>query len=1018
MKTNKLKSIMLLIGIFFSVGMSAFEVDGIAYEITSNTDMTVQVISKSGGYSGDVVIPEEIIYNDKKYTVTAIKSASTSSLGVFYNNTEMTSISLPKTLTSIGLFAFSGCTGLTSVVISDLSAWCRVSFSGFDGNPLYYAKHLYMNGHEVKELIIPNDVTCIGNSSFSGCNGLTSITIPNGVTSIGNEAFYGCSGLTTVNIPNSVTTIGDWAFFGCSGLTSISIPSGVTFIGRSTFHNCSGLTSISIPNSVTSISSYAFYDCSGLTTVTIGNSVSSIGYEAFSGCSGLTTVTIPNSVTSIGDLAFWRCSGLTSISIPNSVTTIGESAFSNCSGLTSITIPNSVTTIGKGIFSGCSGLTSITIPNSVTSIGESSFAHCNSLTSVTIPSSVTSIGNSAFYNCSGLTTMTIPNSVTSIGKSMFYNCSSLTSITIPNSVTSIGNAAFYKCRKISDIKLPENLEYIGESAFYGCYNLTTLYLPHKLKTIGESAFYNCYQIKDLIIPNTVTSLGAKAFQFCTGLESVNIGENVVYIKENLFNGCSDIKKVISGIKEPMNMVSSVFDNSVYTNAELIVPEGCLSKYQACDGWKNFVNIKDTGGGIPYKDKLSLDKATGYTGKQVVLPIKLINESEIAGVQFKMTLPAGVSVALNSKNKLMFSKTERDADHTLSGSKAEDGSYTILLYSADSEAITGNEGSIIDVTLDIDKEMQDGTYEIKISDIVLSTTKAQKINADDVTAQLEVKSYVLGDPNNDGSIDVVDITMIANHILGNNPENFIFAAADVDADGTVDVNDIISIANIILYGSSSNAKPSMAKASNHLANNVTSNDSNGDGFTVKNVSVEKGGTVTVDFELTNAAHDFSGIQFDIDLGEGLSFATKSNGKVNVTKGARLEDEDFTLSVAKQEGNQYRALGYYTDGSVIPEKSGTLFTLTLQADDSLADGKTFNCQLDNITLSTKNNEKIQQETQTFTVTIGDATGISYLFNEDGTPAVMYDLTGKRIETPAKSGQVIIIKKDGKVVKVFKK
>ena len=124
------------------------------------------------------------------------------------------------------------------------------------------------------------------------------------------------------------------------------------------------------------------------------------------------------------------------------------------------------------------------------------------------------------------------------------------------------------------------------------------------------------------------------------------------------------------------------------------------------------------------------------------------------------------------------------------------------------------------------------------------------------------------------------------------------------------------------------------------------------------------------------------------------------------------------MAKQEGNQYRALGYYTDGSVIPEKSGTLFTLTLQADDSLADGKTFNCQLDNITLSTKNNEKIQQETQTFTVTIGDATGISNLLNEDGTPAVMYDLTGKRIETPAKSGQVIIIKKGGKVVKVFKK
>ncbi len=434
-------------------------------------------------------------------------------------------------------------------------------------------------------------------------------------------------------------------------------------------------------------------------------------------------------------------------------------------------------------------------------------------------------------------------------------------------------------------------------------------------------------------------------------------------------------------------------------------------YQRCNGWKNFIKIKED---INNKDHLFISHLTGIAGEQIILPIKLVNENDIAGVQFKLTLPEGISVALNSKNKLMFSKTERDENHTLSCSKGEDNHYTVLLYSADSEAICGNEGNIIDVTLNVDKDMKEGTYEIKLSEIVLSTTKVEKIITDEISVKIEVNApeYKSGDPNNDGSIDVVDITMVANYILGNDPENFIFAAADVDADGTVDVNDIISIANIILYGSSSNAKPNRMKAGQ-----VTSGADN-DGFTVNNVSVQKGGTVKVDFELTNATHDFSGIQFDIDLGEGLSFATKSNGKVNVTKGARLEDEDFILSVAKQDGNSYRALGYYTDGSVIPEKSGTLFTLTLQADESLTDGKTFDCQLSNITLSTKNSEKIQQDAQTFTVTIGDAADILNLNNEDGTPGVIYDLTGKRIETPAKSGQVIIIKKGVKVVKVIKK
>ena len=121
------------------------------------------------------------------------------------------------------------------------------------------------------------------------------------VTSIGESAFSYCSSLTSVTIPNSVTTIEDDAFFVCSGLTSVTIPNSVTGIGNSAFRSCSGLTSITIPNSVTSIGNSAFRNCSGLTSVTIPNSVTSIGSAAFSGCSGLTSVTIPNSMTSIGE---------------------------------------------------------------------------------------------------------------------------------------------------------------------------------------------------------------------------------------------------------------------------------------------------------------------------------------------------------------------------------------------------------------------------------------------------------------------------------------------------------------------------------------------------------------------------------------------------------------------------------------------------------------------------------------------------------------------------------------------
>ena len=211
----------------------------------------------------------------------------------------------------------------------------------------------------VKRIIIGNRVTTIGQTAFSGCSSLTSVTIPNSVTTIGGYVFSGCTSLTSVTIPNSVTTIGEAAFSNCSSLTSVTIPNNVTTIGEDAFSNCRSLTSITIPNSVTTIGGWAFSDCSSLTSVTIPNSVTTIGGWAFSICSSLTSVTIPNSVTTIGDNAFMGCSSLTSVTIPNSVTRIGSEAFSECTNLQKGNIGNSVKTIGEFAFNKCTNITQI-----------------------------------------------------------------------------------------------------------------------------------------------------------------------------------------------------------------------------------------------------------------------------------------------------------------------------------------------------------------------------------------------------------------------------------------------------------------------------------------------------------------------------------------------------------------------------------------------------------------------------------------------------------------------------------
>ena len=275
-------------------------------------------------YKGNIVIPDEVTYMNRTRKVTSIgtyafynsygltsitipNSVTTIGSYAFYNSYGLTSITIPNSVTTIGESAFEDCTGLTSVtignsvtsiersafkgcnklekvIVSDIAAWCSIKFEYYqDSNPLCYAHHLYSDENtEIKDLIIPNSVTSIGNYAFYKCSGLTSVTIPNSVTTIGNLAFDECTGLTSVIIPNSVTSIGNYAFSFCTGLTSVTIPNSVTSIGSYAFEYCTGLTSVIIPNSVTTIGSEAFYCCRGLTSVTIGSGVTRIGERAFS----------------------------------------------------------------------------------------------------------------------------------------------------------------------------------------------------------------------------------------------------------------------------------------------------------------------------------------------------------------------------------------------------------------------------------------------------------------------------------------------------------------------------------------------------------------------------------------------------------------------------------------------------------------------------------------------------------------------------------------------------------------
>ena len=487
------------------------EIDGIHYELESSTKTASVTYTGSSGnynpsstaYTGSITIPSTVTSGSTTYSVTYI-----------------------------GEYAFSGCSGLTSITI-------------------------------------PNSVTTIRYCAFEYCSGLTSITIPNSVTAIESYAFYCCSGLTSITIPNSVTAIGLYAFSGCRGLTSITIPNSVTSIGEDAFSGCTGLTSVTINSNDLVSKSYTL--SSNLSSIfgtqvkeyIIGEAVTTIRNFAFDGCTSLTSITIPSSVKSIGNYAFSGCTGLTSVTIPSSVTSIGSNAFSGCTGLTSIKVDAGNTkydsrndcnaiieTATNTLVAGCKNTT---IPNSVTTIGDHAFYCCSNLTSITIPNSVTTIGNYALYYCSGLTSITIPNSVTTIGNNAFCLCSSLTSITIPNSVTTIGDAAFAGCSGLTSIKVDAGntkydsrndcnaiIETATNTLVAGCKNTT---IPNSVTTIGDAAFYGCSGLTSITIPNSVTTIGNYAFSDCTGLTSITIPNSVTSIAQYAFSGCTGLTSI-------------------------------------------------------------------------------------------------------------------------------------------------------------------------------------------------------------------------------------------------------------------------------------------------------------------------------------------------------------------------------------------------------------------------------------------------------------------------------------------
>lgn len=469
----------------------------------------------------------------------------------FYDVTNITKASVPKTVESIGSGAFSSEANITEITIPfigpkvDGGYHFGYIFAGSKGTSMNISGNTYIIPSTLKKVTVTKQ-TFVPKNAFAECVNFEEIVLPTNITSIGESAFYNCSSLKHINIGNEVKSIDRYAFYGCSGLTDIEVPqnteikdyafdetgivkskNGVIYIGG-TLYKYNGTMpqnyTLNINEGTVVVNKYAFQGCSGLTNIIFPNSLKRIETNAFKDCTSLAELTIPNSLQQIGYQAFYGCNALTSVSIPFVGYELNSNEYFNVifgnvpTKLVNVKITGGISRISANAFSGCGNIKSVVLPDTVESIGENAFKGCAALNSINIPDNVTEIGQYAFYGCSSLVDVTLPNKLTKLPSYCFYGCTKLETVQLPSRLEEIGQYAFQNCSSLKSIIIPSEVKIIGSHAFGGCTSLTTVtFNGEKLENIGSYAFQGCSTLSEIIISASVVMVGEYAFSECPNL---------------------------------------------------------------------------------------------------------------------------------------------------------------------------------------------------------------------------------------------------------------------------------------------------------------------------------------------------------------------------------------------------------------------------------------------------------------------------------------------------------------------
>ncbi|MBR7183068.1 MAG: leucine-rich repeat domain-containing protein [Alistipes sp.] len=523
---------------------------------------------------GDITLPADYI-NGKSYILNGLAGVTSITLATgietigdfaFMNCTDLKQVILPESLKKINNAAFNGCTNLETINIpttveniancfqetaisridiTDLSAYCKINFSGYAS--LFKYDHdntgLYLNGTLIEDLVIPDDCESIGNYAFQRYLKLKSVSIPGSVKRIGENAFYDCYNISSITLAEGVETIGESSFRYNTSLTSITIPASVTLIEGRAFRSCSNLKSVVLkPTTPPTLHSRVFeenaagrklyvldYDALDSYKTVWSEYASDIEFAGiiYKAASQTSPYTYHGSFSNGATLtknSFDEQTGTGALSFDNLIYELPSYYFCMVSAITHVTLPSTITTIERQVFDRTS-ISEIVIPDSVTSLGESTLS-CQSLTKVTLSKNLQTIGGYCFSGCSNLESISLPQTLTDIGERAFSFCPLLNNVVLPNLVTAIGTECFRGCGSLTNITLNEGLEIIGQSAFEGV-PFEEITIPSTVTFIGNTAFHNNSNLLRVYCKPTIPPTSLKY-----GSAFMSYNENlVIYVPE-------------------------------------------------------------------------------------------------------------------------------------------------------------------------------------------------------------------------------------------------------------------------------------------------------------------------------------------------------------------------------------------------------------------------------------------------------------------------------------------------------